>query len=94
MKLAVPILVLAVGAWAAEVEAPGVPNFHRVNDQIYRGGQPSRIAWNSLADLGIKLVIDLRPASEHPTSAEAQGCRGRRYALRQRAHEGNRRAAR
>lgn len=57
-------------AWAAEVEAPGVPNFHEVNGHVFRGGQPVDAGWNSLAHLGIKLVVDLRPASEHPIAAE------------------------
>ena len=69
----VPILVftLALGpAWAAGVEAPGVPNFHQVNGHVFRGGQPVDAGWNSLAHLGIKVVVDLRPASEHPIGAE------------------------
>lgn len=40
--------------------APGVPNFHKVNDGLYRGGQPSRQGFASLAKLGIKTVLDLR----------------------------------
>jgi uncharacterized protein (TIGR01244 family) len=40
--------------------APGVPNFHKVNDGLYRGGQPSREGFNDLAKMGIKTVIDLR----------------------------------
>lgn len=42
------------------VSAPGVPNFHKVNDGLYRGGQPSRQGFASLAKLGIKTVLDLR----------------------------------
>ena len=42
------------------VTAPGVPNFHKVNDGLYRGGQPSRQGFESLAKLGIKTVLDLR----------------------------------
>jgi tyrosine-protein phosphatase SIW14 len=57
-------------AWAANVEAPGVPNFHRVNEHVYRGGQPVNVGWNSLAHLGIKVVIDLRTSIEHPVKAE------------------------
>ena len=42
------------------VTAPGVPNFHKVNDGLYRGGQPSRQGFESLAKLGVKTVLDLR----------------------------------
>ena len=57
-------------AWGAKVEARGVPNFHEVNQHVFRGGQPANVGWNSLAHLGIKLVIDLRPSTEHPVQAE------------------------
>lgn len=40
--------------------APGVPNFHKVNDSLYRGGQPSEKGFESLKNLGIKTVLDLR----------------------------------
>jgi tyrosine-protein phosphatase SIW14 len=45
--------------------APGVPNFHKVNDGLYRGGQPSSEGFVDLAKLGIKTVVDLRiPGSQ------------------------------
>lgn len=70
-SLPVLILAFALGpAWAADVEAPGVPNFHEVNERVFRGGQPADAGWKSLAHLGIKLVVDLRPPTEHPTQAE------------------------
>ncbi len=53
-----------VPLWAAE-PAPGVPNFHQVNAQLYRGGQPTNTGWNSLAKLGVKTVIDLRREAEN-----------------------------
>jgi tyrosine-protein phosphatase SIW14 len=56
---------------ARNVEAPGVPNFHIVNQHLYRGGQPADAGWRSLAKLGVKTVIDLRLGSEHSISQEA-----------------------
>jgi uncharacterized protein (TIGR01244 family) len=47
----------------------GVPNFHQVNDHIYRGAQPSNQGFSELARLGIKTVIDLREAGDR-TEAE------------------------
>ncbi len=70
-SLPVLILSLALGpAWAANINAPGVPNFHQVNEHVFRGGQPVDAGWNSLAHLGIKLVVDLRPPTEHPIQSE------------------------
>jgi protein tyrosine/serine phosphatase len=46
----------------------GVPNFHQVNDHIYRGAQPSDRGFGELAKLGIKTVIDLREAGDRTVS--------------------------
>jgi len=76
------LLSCALGsAPAASLDAPGVPNFHQVNEHVYRGGQPAGAGWNSLATLGIKVVVDLRPESEHPVQAEARAVQaaGMRY---------------
>jgi len=61
--------VLSIPLWAAD-GAPGVPKFHQVNERIYRGAQPRGEGWDSLAKLGVKTVIDLRPESEHSCKAE------------------------
>ena len=66
------VLWMPLGVWAADANAPGVPNFHQVNESIYRGGQPTDQGWVSLARLGVKTVIDLRLENEHPTKLEAQ----------------------
>jgi protein tyrosine/serine phosphatase len=44
-------------------EATDVKNFGKVNDHIYRGGQPGDGDYAELALIGIKTIIDLR---EHP----------------------------
>ena len=66
----VSYVALSMPVWAADPAAPGVPNFHQVNERIYRGAQPKREGWHSLAKLGVKTVIDLRPDSEHSCQAE------------------------
>jgi tyrosine-protein phosphatase SIW14 len=48
----------------AATDAPGVPNFHQVNEHVYRGGQPSALGFESLAKLGVKTIIDLRAPGE------------------------------
>lgn len=53
-------------------ESAVIPNFHQVNQHVYRGGQPGSEAWQSLAKMGVKTVIDLRREDEHSTATEAQ----------------------
>ena len=73
---------LSVPVWAAAaLAAPGVSNFHQVNARIYRGAQPNAEGYDSLAKLGIKTVIDLRPGSEHSCKDEKKAVEaaGMRY---------------
>src|SRR5437660_286293 len=53
---------MALHTWAANpiLSVAGVPNSHRVNDLIFRGGQPTAQGLENLAKLGIKTVLDLR----------------------------------
>jgi tyrosine-protein phosphatase SIW14 len=78
---ALSLALIAIPAFSANLQVSGVPNFHQVNDRIYRGGQPSNEAWQGLAKLGVKTVIDLRREDEHPTVAEARAVEaaGMRY---------------
>jgi len=46
--------------WAEPLRLDGVPNLHRVTDQIYRGAQPTREGFRNLEAMGIKTVINLR----------------------------------
>lgn len=39
---------------------PGVPNFGKLNNAIWRSGQPSREGYQRLASEGLKTVINLR----------------------------------
>jgi len=71
--------VAAAGYALAGDYAAGVPNFHIVNDHVYRGAQPSAEGFKSLAKLGVKTVIDLRETGERwlaePNLVEATGMR-------------------
>ena len=40
--------------------APGINNFQQVNENLYRGAQPTREGLEYLAKLGVKTVLDLR----------------------------------
>jgi tyrosine-protein phosphatase SIW14 len=60
-------------------QAAGVPNFHQVNQYLFRGAQPSRQGFQSLASLGVKTIIDLRGeggrSREEKKLVEAAGMR-------------------
>jgi tyrosine-protein phosphatase SIW14 len=74
--LAAAIAGAMVFATSASAQIAGVGNFHQVNDHIYRGAQPTTAGFQTLAKLGVKMVIDLRET-------------GSRSAIEKRAVEGN-----
>jgi len=47
-------------AWAQPISTQGVPNLHKVTDDLYRGGQPEVGGFQELAAMGIKTVVNLR----------------------------------
>ena len=47
-------------AWAVPIRLPGVPNFHKINDNLYRSAQPTKQGMRNLKQLGIKTIITLR----------------------------------
>jgi tyrosine-protein phosphatase SIW14 len=53
----------------------GVPNFHQVNEHVYRGAQPHGQGFAGLAKLGIKTVIDLRGENSEETAVQRAGMR-------------------
>jgi protein tyrosine phosphatase (PTP) superfamily phosphohydrolase (DUF442 family) len=75
------LIALSGLAWAGDIPVPRIPNFHKTNERLYRGGQPAGDGWDSLARLGVRTVIDLRRAGEHSTEAEARAVEaaGMRY---------------
>ena len=46
--------------WATPLHEAGLPNLHRVTDQLYRGAQPTAEGMKRLYEMGIKTVVDLR----------------------------------
>jgi uncharacterized protein (TIGR01244 family) len=59
---------------------PELPNFRKVNENLYRGAQPKPGGIARLAALGIKTIINLREANEMagPEESEARAA-GMRY---------------
>lgn len=57
-----------------------LPNFHPVNENLYRGGQPATGAVKKLKELGIKTIVNLRDDDGHAVAEEAEaGAAGLRY---------------
>ena len=57
-------MCLSLGAAFAGPSVEGVPHFQLVNDQVYRGGQPSAEGFRNLAAMGIKTIVDLRKSGD------------------------------
>lgn len=70
LALAAFLLFLPARGTSAEIEIPGIVNFVRVNERVFRGAQPEDHAWSKLSELGVKTVIDLRRDQEHSKTAE------------------------
>jgi len=51
----------------AEASAPGIGNFYKVDEHVYRGAQPTAEGFKYLANLGIMTVLDLRRPGHHST---------------------------
>ncbi len=71
---------IAPGFVLAADTIPGVPNFHQVDDHLYRGAQPTSEGFQNLAKLGVKTVIDLRePGDRERTEERTVTADGMRY---------------
>jgi tyrosine-protein phosphatase SIW14 len=76
--LAVATFALLTGSSelsAAAGPAGGIPEFHNVTDQIYRGGRPYQTGLRYVASLNVKLDIDLEDDSSAIRSEEANAQR-------------------
>lgn len=49
--------------WAQAVALGGVPNLHKVSEELYRSAQPSAEGMANLEKLGIRTVVNLRALS-------------------------------
>ncbi len=55
-----PFLAITNEKLAADVNIEGVPNCHKVSDDLYRGAQPTEDGMKELEKFGIKTVVNLR----------------------------------
>ncbi|PWU03886.1 MAG: hypothetical protein C5B51_17970 [Terriglobia bacterium] len=61
-------LLLSLPAFAGS--GPGIKNFDKVDQHVYRGAQPTGEGFQYLAKLGVKTIIDLREADERAHAEE------------------------
>lgn len=65
--------LIAVFAFAVPVFAastPGIKNFDRVDNNVYRGGQPTNEGFQYLASLGVRTIIDLQEPGDRANSEQ------------------------
>jgi tyrosine-protein phosphatase SIW14 len=76
MRCLLALCLCVAGLQAATVfDIPGVPNFHQVDEHVYRGAQPHGEGFSGLAKIGIKTVIDLRGENSEETAVQGAGMR-------------------
>jgi tyrosine-protein phosphatase SIW14 len=68
------LLILGISAPSNVLEKEALPNFHQVNQNLYRGAQPGAGGIQKLKELGVKTIINLRGADEG-TEAEERDAR-------------------
>jgi uncharacterized protein (TIGR01244 family) len=51
---------LRPASWAQPVKLDGVPNLHKVSDDLYRSAQPTAQGMKNLKRMGIETVVNLR----------------------------------
>jgi len=56
--------------------AGSIPNFIKVDDHVFRGGQCQEDGFKDLAKLGVKTVVDLRAIGEHSQADEERIVKG------------------
>src|SRR5262245_44413074 len=64
-------LFVSLVAAQSDVQYRELPNFRKVNANLYRGGQPDSTGIKRLAELGIKTVVNLRGEDDRTREEEA-----------------------
>jgi protein tyrosine/serine phosphatase len=76
----VSLFFAAISVAQNEPKYEELPNFHKVNERLFRGAQPRRGGIRKLSQLGIKTVIDLRDNDERSRAEEKEArAAGLRY---------------
>jgi tyrosine-protein phosphatase SIW14 len=59
-------------SWGQAEKEQGLPNFGRVTDNLYRGGQPTSDGFNALHTMGVGIVVDFREKPTDMTTEKRQ----------------------
>jgi len=78
MKYVLTLLV-ASGLVFAGSDTPAIPNFHQVDEHLFRGAQPAASEFQNLARMGIKTVLDLREEGHAIAEEKLVEAAGMRY---------------
>ena len=70
LSFAVALLLSSVAVAQNGTKSKGLPNFHQVDESLYRGAQPNEEGIKKLVQLGIKTIINLRDDDDR---ARAEG---------------------
>jgi uncharacterized protein (TIGR01244 family) len=72
MGAALILTAFVIAAQEPEQRYKELPNFHRVNEHLYRGGQPKDGGIKKLAELGVKTIVNLRGESDDTRVEETE----------------------
>jgi tyrosine-protein phosphatase SIW14 len=72
LSFAVALFLTSVVVAQTSFKSKELPNFHQVNEYLYRGAQPQDGGIKKLAQLGIKTIINLRDDDERARAEEAE----------------------
>jgi tyrosine-protein phosphatase SIW14 len=73
------LLVAFAGLAHGDASYSELPNFHQINAQVYRGGQPKAGGLERLRAMGVRTIVNLRGEDDH---SRAEGEAVRRLGLR------------
>lgn len=59
----------------ANPSSPGLPNFSKVADGVYRGGQPTDAGYQTLKNMGVRTILSLRVLGPDSQKLRAMGFR-------------------
>jgi protein tyrosine phosphatase (PTP) superfamily phosphohydrolase (DUF442 family) len=66
----IAIFLLAFGLPIYAASVPGIKNFDKVDEHVYRGGQPTDQGFRALAKMGVKVILDLRETDERAAAEQ------------------------
>lgn len=72
ISLGVALFLASVVVAQNDSKSKELPNFHQVNEHLYRGAQPKDGGIKKLAQLGIKTIINLRDDDNRARAEEAE----------------------